>query len=85
MRISKLMAFRKAAFPAPVAVWMSLLLVQSMHGQAGPSTPTREAIHPVKAATRGVLASQYGKLPLRFEPNQGQSDKRVDLLSRGQG
>jgi hypothetical protein len=27
----------------------------------------------------------YGKLPLRFEPNQGQTDPRVKFLSRGTG
>ena len=27
----------------------------------------------------------YGQLPLSFEVNQGQSDRRVMFLSRGQG
>src|SRR5689334_4788729 len=31
------------------------------------------------------LAQQYGKLPLRFESNQGQNDGAVKFLSRGAG
>jgi len=30
-------------------------------------------------------ASNFGKIPLSFEPNQGQSDPRVQFLSRGPG
>jgi len=29
--------------------------------------------------------ASYGKLPLSFESNQGQSDGRVEFLSRGSG
>ena len=32
-----------------------------------------------------ALASDYGKLPLSFEANQGQTDAQVKFLSRGQG
>ncbi len=31
------------------------------------------------------LANTYGKLPLSFEANQGQTDRRVEFLSRGLG
>ncbi|MEA2204292.1 MAG: hypothetical protein QOE77_1068 [Blastocatellia bacterium] len=31
------------------------------------------------------IAARYGELPLRFEPNEGQSDQRVKFLSRGPG
>jgi hypothetical protein len=31
------------------------------------------------------VAAQYGKLPLSFEPNQGQSAPQVKFVSRGQG
>src|SRR5579859_327394 len=36
-------------------------------------------------AARTHVAETYGKLPLTFEANQGQSDKQVKFLSRGQG
>jgi hypothetical protein len=31
------------------------------------------------------VAAHYGKLPLSFEPNQGQTDERVQFLARGAG
>jgi len=41
---------------------------------AGPATPTQARV-----------AEAYGKLPLSFEANEGQVDKTVKFLSRGQG
>jgi hypothetical protein len=40
-------------------------------------------LKPVKS--RSELVEAYGKLPLSFEINQGQSDSRVKFLSRGSG
>jgi len=37
------------------------------------------------AALKPVLAGAYGRLPLSFEANQGQSDPGVDFLARGAG
>jgi len=49
-----------------------------------PSTqPGDSSADPVPAAAR--MKSTYGKLPLSFEVNQGQSDGRVEFLARGQG
>ena len=39
----------------------------------------------VSPAFHAHVAETYGKLPLTFEPNQGQSDKPVKFLSRGEG
>src|SRR5437764_3759849 len=36
-------------------------------------------------ATQARLAENYGKLPLSFEANQGQTDPRVKFISRGSG
>src|SRR5207253_2849032 len=36
-------------------------------------------------ATQARLAESYGKVPLSFEANQGQTDPRVRFLSRGSG
>jgi hypothetical protein len=36
-------------------------------------------------AVRARMAESYGKLPLSFEANQGQTDRRVKFLSRGSG
>ena len=32
-----------------------------------------------------AISRNYGKLPLSFEPNRGQTDARVQFLSRGEG
>jgi hypothetical protein len=36
-------------------------------------------------ASQSRLLEAYGKLPLSFERNQGQTDQRVKFLSRGSG
>ena len=45
----------------------------------------RSASYEVAAAADVKIAESYGKLPLRFEANQGQTDSRVQFLSRGSG
>jgi len=47
------------------------------------STPG--ARHKALHAPRAALIADYGKLPLSFEANQGQTDPQVKFLSRGQG
>ena len=37
------------------------------------------------AGTQPKVAVDFGKVPLSFEANRGQSDARVDYLSRGKG
>jgi hypothetical protein len=36
-------------------------------------------------ATKASVHAAYGKLPLHFEANLGQSDEQVKFLSRGRG
>ena len=38
-----------------------------------------------RAANQPQVVENYGKLPLSFEANQGQTDSQVDFLSRGSG
>jgi hypothetical protein len=38
-----------------------------------------------KVALKPAIAEVYGKLPLSFEPNRGQTDSSVKFLSRGRG
>src|SRR2546421_11634981 len=40
---------------------------------------------PAAGATDARLSETYGKLPLHFEANRGQTDKAVRFLSRGAG
>src|SRR5438309_2391929 len=51
---------------------------------ANPSKPSNSAQRPNQAGQQR-LAENYGKVPLSFEANQGQTDPRVKFLSRGSG
>jgi len=42
-------------------------------------------VFPAAAATSARVSESYGKLPLHFEANRGQTDKDVRFLSRGAG
>jgi hypothetical protein len=61
-------------------LWFGLLQrIEAASGSAPPSHPLSAAptrIHPESVAS-------YGKLPLSFEANQGQTDARVRFLARG--
>jgi hypothetical protein len=48
---------------------------------------TGSAVAPTRAAASATahLVEAYGKLPLHFEANQGQTDRQVKFLSRGAG
>jgi hypothetical protein len=43
------------------------------------------AVSPAAAVDKKALAETYGKLPMSFEPNLGQTDDSVRYLARGQG
>jgi Beta-propeller repeat len=49
------------------------------------STTTRSASKANDAANKIRVGEAYGKLPLSFEPNRGQTDRRVKFLSHGSG
>jgi photosystem II stability/assembly factor-like uncharacterized protein len=51
---------------------------------AAHSTPSRLEGRPDQL-TKARISERYGKLPLSFEVNQGQTDSRVKFLSRGNG
>jgi hypothetical protein len=61
------------AIAATVALAMSTW-APALHG--APSAPAHE---------RSAILQRYGQLPLSFEPNRGQTDARVDFVSRGPG
>lgn len=48
-------------------------------------TPTPPGTTEPSPAVKQRVVQEYGKLPLRFEANQGQADSRVKFLSRGLG
>jgi len=74
----------------PVATTKRLITSWAGKGSAFPKAPNALAhTAPVPAepdpAARGRVMASYGKLPLSFEPNQGQTDGQVKFLSRGSG
>jgi hypothetical protein len=66
-----------------VAVGLVLMAGLAKVERRGPKPPfaSSQAIPPARVA----LASDYGKLPLSFERNDGQIDRQVKFLSRGNG
>ncbi|MGA2630827.1 MAG: SBBP repeat-containing protein [Terriglobia bacterium] len=64
-----------AAFPSAVRA-----ASEASSPQRAKSSPRR-----VDAATKARLAQDYGRLPMSFETNQGQTDAQVKFLSRGRG
>ena len=61
-----------------------VLAVQSFAGVSARRT-RRPAGNSLSQPPRASLGSEYGKLPLTFEPNVGQTDARVRFLARGGG
>jgi len=61
--------------------------VSSQSSVARDSAPRSKDDGPPVAGklSRPSLSEAYGRLPLSFEPNQGQTDPRVKFLSRGSG
>ena len=47
--------------------------------------PENSSLRTPQAAGAARLSANYGKLPLAFELNRGQTDARVKFLSRGRG
>ena len=60
-----------------------LLLASLLVDCAGAKAGTASAPAPAVAAKHA--AANYGKIPLSFEPNRGQTDASVKFLSRGSG
>ncbi len=80
----------------PVLLWFALLLLGglALHSAVpasqlsasgrNSSVPAAFAT-PDLASNRPSVRVDLGQLPLRFEPNQGQTDPRVNFLARGAG
>src|SRR5260370_26174961 len=66
------------SYSLAVAVGASLSLLFLLLSTGASSTRS-------EAATRARLRELYGRLPLSFEANRGQTDDRAKFLSRGNG
>ncbi len=68
----------------PVRVLLGMLLVATFSGEIAPAQTTSE-IPKSASIEKAQLAADYGRLPLSFEANAGQTDGRVKFFSRGSG
>ena len=73
-----------AAVLAMISLAPSECLAQNAKSPA-PARGVSPAPNETSPATKQKVAAEYGKLPLSFQPNQGQTDPRVKFLSRGPG
>ncbi len=73
-----------AAFTPFVAV-LTVLVVFAPGQQTDAQQPSAVRSATLPAAAQAKIADNYGKLPLSFEANQGQTDPQVKFLSRGSG
>ncbi len=69
-------------FP-PIAACVILLSCLTVSAQAVSPNSTQAPVNSVSAPL--ALANEYGRLPLSFEANQGQTDQRVRFTARGKG
>ena len=68
-----------------VCLLWALPLAPLPHVAAKPSPAAPAQTTPNTAEVKMTVSENYGKLPLSFEPNMGQSAKAVKFLSRGNG
>ena len=71
---------------ALVPLGLGLLAIGLVKLGPGPTFVHRPDSPPrIAKANKPQVVEAYGKLPLSFEANEGQTDSRVDFLSRGSG
>ena len=73
----------RVAVPLAVAV-ASLTLAAALSGPRPPRTADRRGNAPPPPAAAANALAAYGRLPLRFEPNQGQAASEVRYLTRAE-
>lgn len=77
---------KRAFFPVGLACLALLTFVVVFHKIAVSKNAKRFRLpRTVQDVPRYIPHVDYGKLPLTFEPNQGQTDPRIKFLARGDG
>src|SRR6266581_1405397 len=78
---------RRKRVPIPVIALLLLALPAFIvpAGNRSSAFPSRNAPTATQPAHRQRSTESYGRVPLSFEANQGQTDPRVKFLSRGSG
>src|ERR1035437_7972301 len=73
-------------FSSSIMLALLFVLAWKTDRLLNPSLSVVAASHgPAAGASSSRLAADYGKLPISFEMNQGQTDKSVQFLARGAG
>jgi len=80
-------AKRVVIYGVCVSFSISAALLIAFHGglQLPQNISTERETFAASARNQPRLVASYGKLPLSFEINQGQTDPQVEFLSRGRG
>ncbi|HUO03647.1 MAG TPA: SBBP repeat-containing protein [Candidatus Binataceae bacterium] len=73
--------FRK---PLSIAVLSVALIAATSYADSSHAPGSVQSANP-GAANKARIANLYGKIPLSFERNDGQTDRQVKFLSRGNG
>jgi hypothetical protein len=79
------MLFGAQHFQLRILVMSGLMASLALSVLAASPTPRPAYIADNSAANKVQMAQNYGKLPLSFEANRGQSDPQVRFISRGRG
>src|ERR1700683_490992 len=72
------------AFTPFIAV-LTILVAFAPEQQTGAQQPSAKRSATLPPAAQAKIPEDYGKLPLSFEANRGQTDPKVKFLSRGSG
>lgn len=70
--------------PTALTIALALFLALALSGLS-PRTLHRATLVKSASLSNRAVVDAYGKLPLSFEANHGQTDSHVKFLSRGQG
>ena len=90
-RLLKGQGAHAAGLGSAVSLFISCLVglgcASAMRAAPEASPARRAEVSPARVdpAAKARVARDYGRLPLSFEANQGQSDAQVKFLSRGRG
>ena len=77
---------KRALFALGVVSFATLSVTAARHQLFRARTPAPFYSQPERSApSRGEVLTAYGKLPLNFEANRGQTDARVRFLAHGSG
>src|SRR5438874_1361140 len=82
---SLLRSVRLVALLLPLAAWIVAKEPDSKDSSPGRGAGSLKGLEKPDHAAQARVTESYGKLPLSFEANRGQTDSEVKFFSRGSG